>query len=75
MVTMRDPDDALQRALLERQAEWAAAGIEGVHCLGDALAPGLVAAAVFAGTAARAVRRRPDGDTVPFERELIAIGR
>lgn len=76
MVTMRDPDDALHRALLERQGEWAAAGIAGVHCIGDALAPGLVAAAVFAGhRAAREFGTKAAGDAVPFERELVSRAR
>ena len=76
MVTMRDPEDALHQALLAREGEWAAAGMRSVQCIGDALAPGLVAAAVFAGhRAAREFGAEPDPDAVPFERELIAIAR
>lgn len=76
MVTMRDPDDGLHQALLAREGDWAAAGMRSVHCIGDALAPGLVAAAVFSGhRAAREFGAAPDPDAVPFERELIAMAR
>jgi dimethylamine/trimethylamine dehydrogenase len=77
MVTMRDPCDGLVRSLLARQAEWRDAGVASVHCLGDANAPGTVAAAVYAGH--RAAREfdaeGKDLDAVPFRRELIAIER
>ena len=47
-----------------------------MHCIGDALAPGLVAAAIFAGhRAAREFDAAADSDAVPFRRELIAIDR
>ena len=76
MVTMRDPVDALWHALDARRDEWADAGLRAVRRVGDALAPGLVAAAVFAGH--RAAREfdaepAPDPDAVPFRRELIAL--
>ena len=48
-VTARLPNDDLHQALLERQADWADAGIEAVDCIGDCLAPGLIAHAVYAG--------------------------
>jgi len=74
-VTMRDPDDALYQSLLTREAEWHDAGVHEVHCIGDALAPGTVAAAVYAGhKAARAFDEpAPDPDAVPFLRERIAL--
>ena len=75
MVTMRDPVDALWHALDARRGAWADAGLRSVRRVGDALAPGLVAAAVFAGhRAARAFDAEPaqDPDAVPFRRELIA---
>ncbi|MBK6865702.1 MAG: FAD-dependent oxidoreductase [Ideonella sp.] len=76
MVTMRDPDDALYQSLCAREGEWPAVGIRSVHCIGDALAPGLVAAAIFAGhRAAREFDAAADSDAVPFRRELIAIDR
>jgi dimethylamine/trimethylamine dehydrogenase len=48
-VTMRLPDDDLYQALVERESEWQAAGIGQVSCIGDALAPGLIAHAIYAG--------------------------
>ena len=77
MVTMRDPRDDLLRDLLARQDEWAASGVASVRCVGDAHAPGTVAAAVYAGH--RAARELDavveDVDAVPFRREMIAIER
>ncbi|MGH8285076.1 MAG: FAD-dependent oxidoreductase, partial [Steroidobacteraceae bacterium] len=48
-VTARLPNDQLHQDLLARQSEWQAAGIETVTTIGDALAPGLIAHAVYAG--------------------------
>jgi dimethylamine/trimethylamine dehydrogenase len=49
MVTSRLPNDALHQELLLHEASWAEAGIASVQCIGDALAPGLIAHAVYAG--------------------------
>jgi dimethylamine/trimethylamine dehydrogenase len=75
MVTMRDPDDALYQQLLARQGDWTQAGIQSVQCLGDAYAPGTVAAAVYAGhRAARELDQAPsDPDAVPFRREMMEV--
>ena len=78
-VTMRLPDDALFQALLVRESEWQAAGIAQVSCIGDALAPGLIAHAVYAGHRfAREFEAAPgeNGDSaeVPFRRVRIATG-
>jgi dimethylamine/trimethylamine dehydrogenase len=75
MVTMRDPNDALFNALQEQRSEWSAHGIKEVQLLGDAYAPGTVAAAVYAGHRAARELDVPSGtlDTVPFRREMIAI--
>ena len=77
MVTMRDPDDALHQQLLARQGEWAHAGIQSVQCLGDAYAPGTVAAAVYAGHRAARELDQPlsDPDAVPFRREIMEVRR
>jgi dimethylamine/trimethylamine dehydrogenase len=48
-VTMRLPNDGLYQALHARESDWQAAGIGQVSCIGDALAPGLIAHAVYAG--------------------------
>ena len=48
-VTARVPNDALFADLESRSSEWAAAGVVSVKCVGDALAPGLIAHAVYDG--------------------------
>ncbi|MES2319863.1 MAG: FAD-dependent oxidoreductase [Pseudomonadota bacterium] len=69
-VTARLPHDGLYQELLLRESEWAAAGIKSVQCAGDALAPGLIAHAVYAGHRyAREMDEAPAGD-VPFRRHL-----
>ena len=75
LVTMRDPVDDLFGALQARSGEWQGAGLLSVQRIGDALAPGTVAAAVYAGhRAARELDAAvPDGDAVPFRRERIAL--
>ncbi|MBU2981820.1 NAD(P)-binding protein [Lentibacter algarum] len=50
-VTSRSPNEALWQALKARESAWAAAGIENVKTLGDCHAPGLIAAAIYAGHA------------------------
>lgn len=70
VITSRLPDDALRHALLAREAEWADAGIRDVRCIGDALAPGLIAHAVYAGHRyARELDAPPEGE-VPFKRHF-----
>ncbi|NVO07616.1 MAG: NADH:flavin oxidoreductase, partial [Rhodoferax sp.] len=75
MVTMRDPHDAVFTALQARQDQWQDRGVKSVQLLGDAYAPGSVAAAVYAGH--RAAREldapAPALDAVPFRREIIAL--
>ncbi|MES2126172.1 MAG: FAD-dependent oxidoreductase [Pseudomonadota bacterium] len=69
-VTARLPNDALYHALLQREGEWAQAGIKSLQCAGDALAPGLIAHAVYAGH--RYARELDEGPVaeVPFRRHL-----
>ncbi len=49
MVTSRTPGDTLWNQLTDRKAEWADARIQTVTRIGDCLAPGLIAAAVYGG--------------------------
>ncbi len=70
-VTARLPEEALYRDLIADPDRLAAAGIRSVTAIGDALAPGSIAAAVYAGhRAARELDAPPLGDAVPFAREL-----
>jgi len=48
-VTLRQPRDELVLALAAREADWRAAGVLSVDAVGDAVAPGTVAAAVYDG--------------------------
>jgi dimethylamine/trimethylamine dehydrogenase len=69
-ITSRLPDDALLHALRAREAEWADNGVRSVTCLGDALAPGLIAHAVYAGHRyARELDETLSGE-VPFKRHF-----
>ncbi len=69
-ITARLPDDALYQALRAREAEWADAGIRDVACIGDALAPGLIAHAVYAGHRYARELDEPRTDEVPFKRHF-----
>ena len=72
-VTARLPDETLWLDLKAREADWADAGIKTVTRLGDCLAPGLIAAAVYSGHQfARTYQDPIDTDRVPFRREDIA---
>ena len=70
-VTSRTPNDALEAALHRHAAtEWTGAGVRNVRCIGDALAPGLIAHAVYAGHRyAQELDAGPVAD-VPFRRHL-----
>lgn len=73
-VTMRDPVDTLYQSLLAMEPAWADHGIAEVACLGDALAPATVAAAVYAGHKAARAFDEPSGDgPMPFRREWIDL--
>lgn len=72
-VTARLPDETLWLELKAREAEWADAGIKTITRLGDCLAPGLIAAAVYSGHQyARTYQEQVDKDRAPFMREDIA---
>ena len=73
-VTSRRPVDDLFNSLIERKADWSAAGIVAVTRIGDAEAPGTIAAAVYSGHRyARELGETIDPDTVPFRRERIDL--
>jgi len=73
MVTSRIPKDGLYYGLKNRPAALAEAGISTIKRIGDALGPGLIAAAVWSGHRyARELDAPPPGD-VPFKRELVVV--
>jgi dimethylamine/trimethylamine dehydrogenase len=74
MVASRSGNDALWRALQQRQADWADAGIKSVKVFGDAQAPGPIAWATYAGHRyARELDEADIGDDLPFRREIAAL--
>jgi len=74
IVAGRLPANGLVADLKARQADWADAGILSVAAIGDALAPGTIAAAVFAGRRyAEDLDAEPVGDAVPFRREIAEL--
>jgi dimethylamine/trimethylamine dehydrogenase len=69
-VTARLPDDSLFQDLLQREAEWSAAGLQSVRCIGDADAPGLIAHAVYAGHRYARELDEPERGDVAFKRHF-----
>ena len=71
-VTSRLPEEDLWIAIRAREPEWADAGIRSVTRIGDCLAPGTIAAAVYSGHRyAREFGEITDPDVVPFRRERV----
>jgi dimethylamine/trimethylamine dehydrogenase len=75
LVTARLPEDAVYRGLVERRGDWADAGLKTVRAVGDCLAPGTIAAAVWEGRRYAEELDDPPhrGDTVPFRREVTEL--
>jgi dimethylamine/trimethylamine dehydrogenase len=75
LVTSRLPRSELAATLLAREADWAAAGIRTVQTIGDALAPGTIAAAVYGGRRyAEELGLEADADALPYRREVAQLG-
>ena len=74
-VTARWPDDGLASALEARTADWADAGLRSMQTIGDAWAPGTIAAAVYSGRRHAEAFDGPDvgGDALPFRREITGL--
>jgi dimethylamine/trimethylamine dehydrogenase len=74
LVTARWPNNRLATDLQARKAEWADAGILSVATIGDALAPGIIAAAVFAGRRyAEELEEPRDENALSFRREVTGL--
>ena len=73
MVTAREAEDALYRALMADRQALADAGIARVTRIGDCLAPGTIAAAVHSGHLFARTLDAPEDDERPFERETPAL--
>jgi dimethylamine/trimethylamine dehydrogenase len=74
LVTARLPLDSLADELVARRDEWEDAGLRSVQAVGDAFAPGTIATAVWDGRRyAEELDDDPQGDAVPFRREVVAL--
>lgn len=74
LVTARLPRLGLAQELRARESEWTDAGIKSVTVIGDALAPGTIAAAVWSGRRyAEEFDTAPDPDALPFRREVAEL--
>jgi dimethylamine/trimethylamine dehydrogenase len=74
VVTARLPNDRLATDLEERQDECAQAGLLSVRAVGDAYAPGTIAAAVWEGHRyAEELDTDLDLDATPFRREVTGL--
>jgi dimethylamine/trimethylamine dehydrogenase len=71
MVTMRRPEDALWRAVV--QAAETGPAPKSLLRIGDCLGPGTIAAAVYSGHRYARELGEPEADGVPFRRELPAL--
>jgi dimethylamine/trimethylamine dehydrogenase len=69
-ITARLPNDALYHELAAREDGWSAAGIRSVRCIGDALAPGAIVHAVYAGHRYARELGEPATDAPAFRRQL-----
>jgi dimethylamine/trimethylamine dehydrogenase len=74
LVTQRNSDNALYRQLLAHQNSWEANGIKRVFRIGDCVAPGIIADAVFDGhRLAREIDSRDPEVPLPFIRERRVV--
>jgi dimethylamine/trimethylamine dehydrogenase len=74
MVTSRVANNELRHQLDASAAQMQEAGIKSVSCIGDCLAPGTIAAAVFSGHRYAREFERASDDRVPFLREVAELG-
>jgi dimethylamine/trimethylamine dehydrogenase len=73
-VTARLPVDGLLHELQERRDEWQSAGLRTVRAIGDASAPGTIAAAVWDGRRyAEELDEEIDHNVVGFRREITRV--
>ncbi len=73
LVTARTPNDALYNCLLGREGEFNDRGVKSLQCIGDAIAPGTIAAAVYSGhRLARELEGSPI-EGIPFRMERRPI--
>lgn len=70
LVTQQDSQNALYRELASDEAALAAAGISGLYCIGDAVAPRMISEAIFDGhRLAREIDGKDPARPTPYRRE------
>jgi dimethylamine/trimethylamine dehydrogenase len=74
MITARVPNDDLYYELESQADALSAAGIKSLARIGDCLAPGTIASAVFSGHKFAREFDEPDPGDVPFKRERNVLG-
>ncbi len=74
LITARLPNDSLYFELLAEEDVMSAAGIKSVARIGDCLAPGIIASAVFSGHKYAREFDEPKLGDVPFKRERDVLG-
>jgi len=72
-VTARNPYDKLYRQLVSDQDALADSNISRVERIGDCRAPGIIAAAVYAGHRVAREMDTPDSGDVSFRRERVTV--
>jgi dimethylamine/trimethylamine dehydrogenase len=73
LVTARLPEDGLAVELEARRDEWGEAGVLSVRPVGDALAPGTIATAVWDGRRFAEELDAPSRDGLPYLREVVEL--
>jgi dimethylamine/trimethylamine dehydrogenase len=73
-ITARVPKDDLYNELASQADALSGAGIKSLARIGDCLAPGTIAAAVFSGHKFAREFDEPDPGDVPFKREINVLG-
>ncbi len=73
LVTAMTPSATLYKELQARQEDWGDAGIQSVTAIGDCLAPGTIAAAVWSGHRYARTLDAPEQEGVWFKREIVGV--
>jgi len=74
LITARVPNDDLYYEVASRADALSAAGIKSLARIGDCLAPGIIASAVYSGHRFAREFDEPDRGDVPFKREMNVLG-
>jgi len=74
LVTARIPNDDLYNEMASQVEKLPATGIKSLTRIGDCLAPGIIAAAVYSGHKFAREFDEPDPGDVPFKREINVLG-